>query len=78
MTKSMAGESVRKKMKTNGDKVVNAETEAAAVSRYMAKIGKRGGEAGKGTEATREKCRRAAQARWAKTKKEKEVRSDKK
>jgi len=48
-----------------------AVNEAEILSRYMAKIGKRGGEAGKGTNATREKCRRAAQARWAKKKEEK-------
>ena len=37
--------------------------------RYFAEIGRKGGEANKGKEATREKCRRAALIRWGRLKK---------
>ncbi len=38
----------------------------AEVRKYMAEIGAKGGKAGKGSEATKAKCRAAAKARWAK------------
>lgn len=38
----------------------------AALSAYMAEIGRRGGKANKGKQATRDKCRNAAKARWKK------------
>ena len=40
------------------------------ISEYMAEIGRRGGKASKGTDAAKERARKAAKARWAKAKKD--------
>jgi len=59
-----------KKRKAKTPRAVVTNADARLLSRYMAEIGARGGAAGKGTEATRLKCQKAAEARWGKKTKE--------